>query len=283
MIAVGLKVLAGTLFWEAQFQVFQWLFSAMPAKTPHERLFKKCAPSYIVSYVHAFFLAWAGWRIVLTLEGADIADRAWLYASGDVRFVGFVELATMAFFTYVMYDMFHLILQFPDLGGADMFAHHVGFLVAAAGAYAYGAYPLMLGWLCTCETSTPFLSTRYFIRAMKDIEYTQPLLDNVARAFGMKSRGQVAAHRMEYVVASMFFVTFVLVRCVGYAWALIGLAKVCWFGKAAVNANIPVVVRHGLSFLCVSGFLLNLMWLNKLIGMLTSEKKRKWLRKDAEQ
>ena len=70
MIAVGLKVLAGTLFWEAQFQVFQWLFSAMPAKTPHERLFKKCAPSYIVSYVHAFFLAWAGWRIVLTLEGA---------------------------------------------------------------------------------------------------------------------------------------------------------------------------------------------------------------------
>jgi hypothetical protein len=55
-------------------------------------------------------------------------------------------------------------------------AHHVGFLVAALGAYVYGAYPLMIGWLCTCETSTPFLSTRWFIRQMKDMEYTQPLL-----------------------------------------------------------------------------------------------------------
>ena len=60
-------------------------------------------------------------------------------------------------------------------------------------ALGRGAYPLMLGWLCTCETSTPFLSTRWFIRQMKEMEYTQPLLDKLAHALGMKSRGLVAA------------------------------------------------------------------------------------------
>ena len=75
---MGLKVLGGTLFWEAQFQIVKWIFSGMPSKTEKERAFKKCAPSYIVSYVHAFFLTWAGWRIVWHLEGADVARQGWL-------------------------------------------------------------------------------------------------------------------------------------------------------------------------------------------------------------
>lgn len=284
MIAVGLKILVGTLFWEAQFQIVRWIFSGLPSKTDKERSFKKCVPSYVVSYVHAFFLSWAGWRIVLTLEPAGLAEQAWLYANADTQFVGFVELTTMVFFTYVLYDMFHLILEFPDLGGYDMAAHHVGFLVAALGAYVYGAYPLMVGWLCTCETSTPFLSTRWFIRQMKDMEHTAPLLDRLAIALRMKSRGLVAANRIEYYVAIAFLLAFVLVRNVGYGWGLVGLARIVFTaGGKGLVADVPRAVRVMLCGLSVCGFGLNLMWVHKIISMATSEKKRKWLRKDAEQ
>jgi hypothetical protein len=58
MIAVGIKILVGWLFWEACFQIVRFLLAAMPSKTEKEKTFKKCAPSYIVSYVHAFFLSW---------------------------------------------------------------------------------------------------------------------------------------------------------------------------------------------------------------------------------
>ena len=206
LVATGVKVLIGTLFWEFQFQIVRAIFSGLPSKTEKERAFKKCAPSYIVSYVHAFFLAWAGWRIVLRLERADLAAQAFLYDSAqtDPDFVFFVELTTLVFFTYVLYDMFHLIIEFPDLGGYDMAAHHVGFLIAAMGAYSYGAYPLVLGWLCTCETSTPVLSTRWFVRQMKDIDYAQPLVDAFAKAIGMKTRGLVAANRIEYYVCLLY-------------------------------------------------------------------------------
>ena len=282
MIAVGLKILVGTIFWEAQFQIVRWICSGLPGKTEKERSFKKCVPSYVVSYVHAFFLSWAGWRIVVNLESASLAEQAWLYANDDTRLVGFVEMTTMVFFTYVLYDMFHLILEFPDLGGYDMAAHHVGFLVAAFGAYVYGAYPLMIGWLCTCETSTPFLSTRWFIRQMKDMEYTQPLLDQLAQKLGMKSRGLVAANRIEYYVAIAFLFAFILVRNLGYGWSLLGLSRVLFSGQR-LDANIPLFVRYTLCGLALCGFGLNLMWVHKIISMATSEKKRKWLRKDAEQ
>jgi len=275
-------VVAGWLFWEAQFQIARWILSGLPCKTDKERAFKKCAPSYIVSYVHAFFLAWAGWRIVFTLEPAERAEQAWLYANPDTHFVGFVEMTTLVFFTYVLYDSFHLVLEYPDLGGIDMAVHHVGFLVASFGAYVYGAYPLMLGWLCTCETSTPFLSTRWFVRQMKEMEYTQPLLDKLAQALGMKSRGLVAANRIEYYVSILFLIAFVIVRNLGYGWSLVGLYMVEFSGQR-LDSSIPLVVRYLLSGLACAGFGLNLIWVHKIIGMATSEKKRKWLRKDAEQ
>ena len=287
VIAVGVKVLVGTAFWEAQFQLVRWIFRALPSKTEKERAFKRCAPSYIVSYVHAFFLTWAGWCIVARLERAPPAERAWLYAGGanDPEFVAFVETTTLVFFTYVLYDAFHLALEFPDLGSYDMAAHHVGFLVAAALAYAYGAYPLTLGWLCTCETSTPVLSTRWFVRQMKDMEYAQPALDAAAKALGMKSRGQVAANRMEYWIAIAFLVVFVCVRNLGYGWSLVGLGGIVWPpGKSdRLDAAVPAFARWTLAGLSLAGFCLNLMWVHKIVSMAMSEKKRKWLRKDAEQ
>ena len=41
LVATGVKVLIGTLFWEFQFQIVRAIFSALPSKTEKERAFKK--------------------------------------------------------------------------------------------------------------------------------------------------------------------------------------------------------------------------------------------------
>ena len=66
---------------------------------------------------------------------------------------------------------------------------------------------------------------------MKDMEYAQPALDAAAKALGMKSRGQVAANRMEYWIAIAFLVVFVCVRNLGYGWSLVGLGGIVAAGE----------------------------------------------------
>ena len=283
MIAAGLKILLLTAIWEAQFQAAKWLFSRMRSntETEKERAFRRCAPSYIVSYVHAFYLTYAGWKIVFELEGGGLRRQAWLYANENADFVNFVEISTLVFFCYVLYDLFHLILEYPDLGGVEMLIHHVGFLIASLLAYTWGAYPLVLGWLCTCETSTPILSTRWFVRQMKDMETTQPLLNAAAKGLGMKSRGVVAANRMEYWISIVFLAVFIGVRVLGYAWSLVGLGKVIFSGRR-LDAFIPIPVRYVLWGLTLCGFVLNLIWVKKIVAIVFPEDKRKWLRSDVE-
>ena len=120
---------------------------------------------------------------------------------------------------------------------------------------------------------------------MKDMEYAQPALDAAAKALGMKSRGQVAANRMEYWIAIAFLVVFVCVRNLGYGWSLVGLGGIVWPpGKShRLDAAVPAFARWTLAGLSLAGFCLNLMWVHKIVSMAMSEKKRKWLRKDAEQ
>ena len=52
---------------------------------------------------------------------------------------------------------------------------------------------------------------------------------------------------------------------------------------AALEAAVPAFARWTLAGLSLAGFCLNLMWVHKIVSMAMSEKKRKWLRKDAEQ
>ena len=47
----------------------------------------------------------------------------------------------------------------------------------------------MLGYLTICEASTPFLNMRWFIKSIKEMEYTLPIVDYIAQKVGMKYRG----------------------------------------------------------------------------------------------
>ena len=73
-----MKMLAGVLVWEGQFQISKFYLRNLPENDEKERTYKRAAASYVVSFVHAFFLSWAGWRIVYHLHGASERERfAW--------------------------------------------------------------------------------------------------------------------------------------------------------------------------------------------------------------
>jgi hypothetical protein len=261
------RMVAGVVAWEGAFQISKFFLRHLPERDDKERTYKRAAASYIVSFIHAFFLTWAGWTIVRELEfgGASAsAERLSLYANDDASFVGFVEIVTIAFFSYVVYDLLHVIDQYPDLGGVDILAHHFGFFAAALLAYAYGAYPLMLGWLCTCETSTPVLNVRFFIKSWREMEYTLPNIDAIASMLGMKTRGVIAGNWMEYYVSVAFLWVFVAVRVIGYGYALIRLTGDL---KLVDDNFIPYTVRAILYTLTCAGLMLNLVWSYKIYGM----------------
>ena len=100
----------------------------------------------------------------------------------------------------------------------------------------------------------------------------QTALDAAAKALGMKSRGQVAANRMEYWIAIAFLVVFVCVRNLGYGWSLVGLGGIVWPpGKSdRLDAAVPAFARWTLAGLSLAGFCLNLMWVHKIVSMAMS-------------
>ncbi|CEG01484.1 TRAM/LAG1/CLN8 homology domain [Ostreococcus tauri] len=259
------RVALGVFIWEAMFRGAKKAFAdGLPERDAKERAYKKALASYAVSFVHAIFLAWAGWVIVFKLRNASEAERLSLYANDDERFVGFVEVVTIAFFSYVLYDLFHVVEQYPNLGGVDMLAHHAAFATASFLAYAYGAYPYMLGWLCTCETSTPILNVRFFVKSWREMDYTLPYISYIAEKLGMKTRGAVAGNWLEYYVSVAFFCVFVAVRLVGYGGAFIALN----FDLRSTEDNfLPYSVRATLYTLVLMGLLLNVVWSYKINGM----------------
>ena len=259
------RVCAGVACWEGQFQISRWLIARkLPETSEKERSYKHAVSSYVVSFVHAFFLTWAGWSIVFRLKDASMPERLSLYANKDEGFVGFVEVVTIAFFSYVVYDLLHVLEQYPNLGGVDILVHHFGFFTASLLAYAYGAYPYMLGWLCTCETSTPLLNLRFFIKSWREMDRTLPYIDSLAKTLGMKTRGVTAGNWLEYYVSVAFFWVFIAVRLLGYGSALVALT----IDLRSVEDNfIPWVVRAILYVLTCCGLLLNCAWAYKIHGM----------------
>jgi hypothetical protein len=61
----------------------------------------------------------------------------------------------------------------------------------------------------------------------------------------MKSRGLVAANRIEYYVAIAFLFAFILVRNLGYGWSLIGRAGTVHSRYFAVKTHSIDDSRYG--------------------------------------
>eukprot|EP00797_Seminavis_robusta_P022296 Sro353_g124670.2 (212) ;mRNA; r:68857-69492 len=164
-----------------------------------------------------------------------------------------VELSNAIFAAYLLFDLIHIVRLYPKLGGADMVAHHLVFLICAIinGSYGILAYPF--SWLIIGEISTLFLDIRWFLIKT--------------------GRGDTNFFQwMQYLFATSFFCTRVVIYSAGVL-ELFGQRSV--LRDLVANGHVPGFFMGTTLLFIGAGCLLNLFWFQKIAAMAFSTNNKK--------
>ena len=257
-------VIVMACFWEALYRIVSILIVLIDAFFPalvvkgkgdSERLMK-CGGSYAVALVHAAVMTYrAGHHFLAllpapprvqfaTLSDLDVGDE-WV----DIGQA--VERTNLLFASWLLYDLAHVAWSYPQLGGADMVAHHAGFFGAACVCGIHRILPFPFAWLLLGEISSIPLNMRFFFIAT--------------------GRSDGKAMRLTNIT---FAVLFFAARILLYGWGLYHL----WTQRTAVLALATPHPKFGAAIikrpllllvlsLLVCGYVLNLSWFEKVVKM----------------
>jgi hypothetical protein len=173
----ALQMLVSDIFiWEMLYQLSQLAIKVAFVKYPKLIVTKKVnndeakttlierGPSYVVSFVHSMYVTTRGIMHLYSLWDASNIDKLLIAREGGYR-AAHLEVArtNVLFLAYLLYDMIHIVMQYPKLGGVDTMLHHMLFAFCSVINGTYGIMPFQFGWLITGEVSTIFLNWRWFL------------------------------------------------------------------------------------------------------------------------
>ena len=128
-------------------------------------------PNYLVSTIHAIRASIRGLEHLWTLIRCPDKEKMWLNEEKKEK-----ELVTegyregirvmhtnYAFLGYLLQDLVHVLMQYPELGGIDVIIHHVLFAATSVIAGTYKVFVFPFAWLILGEMSTPLLNLRWFL------------------------------------------------------------------------------------------------------------------------
>ena len=213
-------------------------------------------PAYTVSLVHALINSVRGVaHIYVLLQGPLEAQLImetnssypWSVTS-DTNLS--ITLTNTIFISYLIQDVTHILLSYPDKGGADVTAHHLGFMGTSLLCSIYRILPLPFGWLMAGELSTIPLNVRWLLI--------------------LTGRGETRALQ---VVQIIFAALFVLTRILGYGLGLVHL----WIHRELIFSaiDVPTWAASLVLLMVVAGYGLNLMWLQKIVSLATRKPRAK--------
>jgi len=250
-----LPVLAMMAGWEALARVAQFALrrlppsvivksaEAKPAKlSPREKLVR-IGPSYAVAFVHAVLTAVRGSMHVVALLRAPPAAQLAIPAAHDDAWYAAAEATTstnLLFFSYLAYDLVHVIADYPLQGGVDTIAHHAGFMAASLVCGLHRILPFPFGWLLVGEVSSIPLDIRWFLL----------------------TTGRTSS-RTNVAFASTFF----LCRVCVYGAGLVHLYLHRDLLLALGTTHVPPPLLTLVLVLLVGGYALNLLWFRKILQM----------------
>ena len=221
----------------------------------------KRGPSYATSQVHAVYASYRGILHLYDLSFASNLDKVFnprthiLDGIQTTRWAG-LEVATtnILFLSYLLYDLLHVIYQYPKLGGIDTILHHILFAMCSVINGTYGIMPYPFGWLVVGEISTIFLNVRWFL--LKSGREDSKLLNATNRLFALA-----------------FFVT----RNFLYT---IGMVHLFWFSWDEVQSlpevsGVPRVLSGMTQVFIFLGWGLNVVWGYKILNMVMGVGKKK--------
>jgi hypothetical protein len=240
---------------------------------------RTCGPSYIVSTIHAIIVTTRGCIHLTQLWDAPPYDKFVIPSSfalqddttKNMNYRGahlLVARTNIIFVSYLLYDVCHVIYQYPKLGKVDTILHHILFIICSFINGTYGIMAFAFGWLIVGEASTIFLNIRWFLiqlsgrRSMSSSSGSGDSSSN--------SKSSSSSTTLLDTINILFAITFFIVRVIVYTLGVIHLFL--RHGSSIImslpqTTSVPRILL-GLTCGCiVLGWGLNLIWGMKIIAM----------------
>jgi len=191
-------------------------------------------PSYIVSLVNAVLAVYVGVPVLFVTIGGAVDDQ---YSGRSAP----SEWMCAVFLAYVVHDLVHIVLAWPRLGRWDVVFHHVMFFCCGIVCGYHALYILPFTWLTLGETSTVFLNIRWFLL----------------------TSGRPSTHVVTWLCNLLFALSFAVTRFVIYG---AGIAHMAYHHDVLVGIWEAHPSVAFVTVLIGLGFLLNIVWLRKIIA-----------------
>mmetsp|Transcript_21187 Transcript_21187/g.44730 ORF Transcript_21187/g.44730 Transcript_21187/m.44730 type:complete len:322 (-) Transcript_21187:24-989(-) len=209
-------------------------------------------PSYVVSFFHSVYVTGRGFMHLYHLWNASKIEKVLISGKEVLDSYRWAHLdvtrSNTLFLAYLIYDLVHILFQYPKLGGIDTIAHHALFASCSIINGTYGVLPFAFGWLIVGEASTIFLNTRWFL--LKSGRESSDLLSKIN---------------------NLFAATFFLTRIGIYSLGIIDLFYFSFPELQSLPAMSGVPIPFlGMTCGCVLlGWALNFLWGFKIFSMMS--------------
>mmetsp|Transcript_7428 Transcript_7428/g.12935 ORF Transcript_7428/g.12935 Transcript_7428/m.12935 type:complete len:320 (-) Transcript_7428:364-1323(-) len=214
-------------------------------------------PSYIVSFLHSIYATWRGIMHLYHLWNASNLDKLLIPGKEIIdsyRWAGLhVATTNTLFLSYLVYDLLHILLHYPKLGGVDTIIHHVIFASCSVINGTFGIMPFAFGWLIVGEASTIFLNARWFL--LKSGRQTSDLLNKIN---------------------TLFAATFFLTRIGIYSSGIIHLFynSLPELRSLPTQTGVPITLVGMTCGCMLLGWALNILWGYKILSIVGGKKNR---------
>ncbi len=257
------------MLWEVPRFLSGWFFrkrwGGRDGKANEE--FTSCAPSYVMSFVHAIVVGSLGIWVLSGLWDCPLHDKFFINDATPpqtLKIVDVIERTNWVFFGYMIDDLAHVLARYPKLGKMDMVAHHLVFIVCSILAGYAQIFVFPFSWLLIGELSTPLLTVKWFLRQSGLGQSKRPI--EWARKLGFKGKAlestYEAASAIEYKVSEIFVAVFFVVRVCAYGAGLTHLLRHLIAGDLA---NVPPWPRYTVLGIILAGAALNGHWFRIMI------------------
>ena len=155
-----MATIAFALGWELLYQLVKRL---VVARSSHEKV-RDYGASYAVAFIHAAVVSALGAAQYIAMRDLPESSKA-VVDPADPHHEQSRDAVRLAyiFFGWLLYDLVHVVINYPKLGGADTLAHHLGFLAFGVFSFGYALFPFCSTWLLLSELSSLPLNARWFL------------------------------------------------------------------------------------------------------------------------
>lgn len=247
-----------------------------------------CGPSYVVSTVHAIIVTERGCTHLLQLWDASPYDKFVIppdftttTLQDDNTMTNYrgahllVARTNIIFVSYLLYDVCHVLHQYPKLGKVDTVLHHILFIVCSFINGTYGIMAFAFGWLIVGEASTILLNVRWLLIQLSGRSSSGGGDISDGKSSGSSGSGSTTVVLLD-TINILFAITFLIVRVLIYTLGVVHL--LIMHGRSIIvvlpqTTHVPRILL-GITCGCILlGWGLNLIWGMKIMAMVFRRKR----------